>query len=176
MTRTFVLLVALCVAAGCLYGHGAQAQKEKSLSADLTFLFDCKGDAYPPSDGDIEILLMNEQFRVLNKVRLAKEQRIDYPFTMNIVAIDNQRRRIEFDGVPVWAGTYSVRLYTPPPTRHSSDLENDLLVFVSKKLGCGVRQVERHDNGEDAREFFDELFKIAEGWFRQAEDMQRPPI
>ena len=154
----------------------AQAQDGQTIRADLAFHFDCKAEADPPSDGTTERFLEKLGFRVLNKVRLARQQRVMHPFTLDIVAIDDQRREITFMGFPTSPGTYSVGFYSPPPTRHSTELEDALLTFVSSQLGCSVRQIERHENGEEVRSFYDKLFKIREGWFQQAEDMTRPPL
>lgn len=152
----------------------AQSRDVQSLAPDLAFNFTCRGPAEPPSDEAIERFLESKGFRVLNKVRLAREQHIHYPFSMSIVAIDDRRRSIIFQGFPVWPGTYTAVVRSEPPTRHSADLEKDLLGLVSDGLKCAVRQVERHDNGDDARDFYDRLFRIWEGWFREADEMRHP--
>jgi hypothetical protein len=82
----------------------AHAQDVQSIRADLAFHFDCRGEADPPSDGATERFLERLGFRVLNKVRLARQQRVMHPFTLDIVAIDDQRREITFIGFPTSPG------------------------------------------------------------------------
>jgi len=111
----------------------------------------------------------------LNEVRLAKKHHMDFPFDMYIVGIDKQRRMIHFMSISLPTEYFAVQLNSPPPTHHDSDLENAVLVFVSNKLGCQTRQISRGANGEEARDFYERLFQIDEGWFRQADDLERPP-
>lgn len=140
-----------------------------SFGADLAFIFDCKDKADPPSEQAIEQFLEGNGFRVLNKVRLAKEQHVDYSWkTMDIVGLDSARREITFDAGPGDPNAYFVGLYSEPPTRHSTDLENALLELTEKTLGCQNRQVERFENPATARSLYDRSFSQAEGWFQQA--------
>jgi hypothetical protein len=145
----------------------------KSLGADLSFWFRCEGGKQPPSDGAIEVFLRSKGFRVLNKVSLAKAQHVDYPiFTMDIVALDGKRREITFQGFPEQPGDYNVALFSPPPTQHDTALEQELLDFVGTQLQCKTRQLGHSENGKDTLEFYNELFSLAEGWFKEADEMQ----
>src|SRR5690242_19916751 len=116
-----------CLALAVVTAVAAHGQNAQSVQADVAFAFDCKDGTEPTSSDKIQHFLESQHFRVLNKVRLARERRIRYPFTLDIVAIDENRREITFTGFPVSPGTYYAGLYSPPPTRHASDLENSLL-------------------------------------------------
>jgi hypothetical protein len=173
MKRHAITLGALTFAAICSAGSSLQAQKAVSLKPDLAFHFNCEGSSYPPSDTAIEDFLRSRGFNVLNKVRLAKKHHVDFPFNLFIVGIDDQHRMIELESTR--GEFFTVALNTPPPTRHAADLEDAVLKFVSDRLGCRVRQISRGENGDDARDFYEEIFRIRRGWFRQADDMERPP-
>jgi hypothetical protein len=146
-----------------------------SILPDLSINYVCVGNANPPSDDAIEAALLGMGFRVLNKTRLAQEQHVPYLLNQDIVAIDDSHREIRFTQVPTCKAPYFVALYAPPPTRRSTALEERLLTFVTKKLGCELDRVERHENGDDARRFYDEVFAQAEDNFRQADELKRAP-
>lgn len=145
-----------------------------TFGPDLAFIFSCKGKAEPPSDAVIEKFLQDSGFRVLNKVRLAKEQHVDYDWmSMDIEAIDGARRHISFDASPTDPGAYHVGLYSEPPTHHSTTLEDALLGFTEKTLGCENRQISHFDNPAEAKLFYDQTFSMVEGWYQQAAEMQK---
>ena len=170
-----MLLLTMLLPSLCWSAFDAAGQHMISLNPDLSFLFDCTGGSYPPADDAIEHLLQDQGFRVLNKVRLAAKHRVEFPYALYIVGIDSQRRMVVFMSLPFPRGTYSLVLNSPPPTQHATSLEDSLLTFVSRDLGCKIRQTRRDENGPDARDFYDKTFKIREGWFRQADEMERPP-
>lgn len=148
--------------------------KVNSFSADLAFFFNCKDKANPPSDEVIEGFMADKGFRVLNKVRLAKEENADYHWMkMDIIGIDSARRKINFTAFPGQPNTYNVGLWSEPPTRHSTDLENAVLEFTEKTLGCSNYQVQRFQNSAEAKDVYDYSFKETEGWFEQAAEMRK---
>lgn len=145
-----------------------------SFGADLAYIFNCKGKAEPPSDQAIQKFLEDKGFRVLNKVRDAKQLHVDYDWmSMDIDGIDSARRKVSFMAFPDQQNAYFVGLYSEPPTHHSSDLEVALLTFTEKTLGCENRQVERHENPANAKNIYDVNFKTTEGWFKEDADMKR---
>jgi hypothetical protein len=74
--------------------------------------------------------------------------------------------------VPPAQGRYLVGLTTPPPTKRAPQLEDALLEFASKTLGCEVRQVIRGENAADAAEFYNDEIMRVENLFRQAEQLR----
>jgi hypothetical protein len=157
----------------CICAAWAAAQEDRSLSPDLSFWFDCRGDAYPASEPAIENFLAARGFRVLNKVRLARERNVHLHFTLNIVAIDRRQGIVKLMGFPHSDGSYSVGLYTAPPTRRAIETESALLGLVTE-IGCTTRQIARNENSSERIGYYEELFQLYEGWFQQAENMQRP--
>lgn len=148
---------------------------KQGIDADLAFLYRCPGVSGPPADATIGAFLHAQGFRVLNKVSLAKAQHVDYFRTMDIVALDDRHRQIDFGDFPGNPGVYTVSLYSPPPTHHDSGLEQSLVDFVSTQLQCKPSQIEHHENSQDTLEIYNNLFGLAEGWFKEADEMQRSP-
>lgn len=147
----------------------------QGIDADLAFLYRCPAAGKPPSDAMIEAFLHERRFRTLNKVSLAKVQHVDYFRTMDIVALDAKRRQIDFGDFPGDAGVYVVGLYSPPPTHHDSGLEQSLVDFVTTQLQCKPSQIKRRENSQDTLEIYNDLFGLAEGWFKEADEMRRSP-
>ena|SRR5690348_2113750 len=151
----------------------SDSNKADSFSADLAFIFSCTGKADPPSDNAIEQFMVGKGFRVLNKVRLAREQHVDYDWMkMDIIGIDSTHRKMDFTAFPEEPNSYFVRLNSEPPTHHSTDLEDALLGFTENTLGCTNHQIERFQNAANAKEIYDYDFKQTEGWYEQAAEMQ----
>ena len=169
-------VLAICAAVTVWQTCANRTQAADSLMADLAFRFVCEGTSYPVRDETVEIFLADQGFRVLNKVKVQIEHNVTPVFDLSIVGIDSRRRAIHLTAFPHRRGVYWLRLQTPPPTRRSSELEAEILSFVTESLKCGVDQVTRGENGEDARELYDEVFKLYEGWFRQADELKRRPI
>jgi hypothetical protein len=157
--------VALCPA--CKAGGDPHA----ILHADLAFHFVCDDKARTTLERNIEGFLRSKGFQVLNQARTQQEHGV-FLFDLHIIGLDGQRRVADFLALPDSAGRYAVTLNTPPPTQRSGQLEESLLEFVSDKLGCQVRQVNRQTNGAEAKDFHDREIRRIEGLFRQEEELQ----
>jgi hypothetical protein len=142
--------------------------KPTSFGADLAFHFDCKPNA-PVSEHAIEQFMTAQGFRPLDKVRAGKKLDPDFSWMkMDIVAIDDARRQITFKGFADQPDTYAVSLYSEPPTRHSKGLEDALLGFTQKTLGCENREVTHFANPAGAKDLYDHSFSVTQGWYQQA--------
>jgi hypothetical protein len=183
LEAALIRLIALAVwATAFLHVGEVCAQAVLTLRPDLAFHFYCKGDAQPPSEIAIEDFLSSHGFRVLNKVALARKHHVKVPYTMNIVALDKGKRMIEFTTFPVpdpnvivFTNVYFVTLNSPPPTRHDAELEEALIAFTHERLGCESRHIRHGDNGEDAHDLYEQIFKVHAGWFQEAEELEHPP-
>ncbi|MGE5624947.1 MAG: hypothetical protein ACM3ZT_05310 [Bacillota bacterium] len=150
--------------------------KPNSFGADLTFQFDCMGKANPPSEKAIEGFMAAKGFRALDKVRAGKKLDPDFSWMhMDVVGIDSARRQITFKGFADQPETYSVSLYSEPPTQHSKDLEDALLGFTEKTLGCKNDKLAHVDNPAGAKDLYDHSLSVTEGWFQEAAGIQTTP-
>jgi hypothetical protein len=170
MKRGFWVLLALSVSLVLALARGALADSTV-IRADLAFHFVCKDKGRSLLEDDIENFLRREGFKVLNQGRVQREHGV-YLTDLKIIGLDDKRRMINITAVPLADGRYSVGLNTPPPTMHASQLEDALLAFASKTLGCEVRQVSRGDNAADATEFYNDQMKRTENLFRQEEQLR----
>jgi hypothetical protein len=147
--------------------------KPSSFGADLAFSFDCKGKA--PSSQAIQQFMTDKGFRVLDKVGAGKKLDPDFSWMkMDIVGMDSARRQITFKSFADQPDDYHVSLYSEPPTQHSKDLEDALLGFTQKTLGCKNDQVAHVDNPAGAKDLYDHSVSVTEGWFQQAAGIQAP--
>src|SRR5579871_5887556 len=143
--------------------------KPTSFGADLAFQFDCKGKANPPSEHVIEQFITAKGFKPLDKVKAGKKLIPDFSWMhLDVVGIDDARGQIAFKGFADQPDSYSVSLYSEPPTRRSEELEGALLRFTEKTLGCENEHATRLDNPADAKELYDKSFSMTEAWFHQA--------
>jgi hypothetical protein len=150
----------------------AHAQQIRGFSADLSFGFHCESDLRREHiEGSIENFLEQIGFKVLNVVRLRNELKLPPLFSETIIeGIDEiQRRLVYFDSTPFQTGWYTVQFYTPPPTQRDEEIENKLVTFALKTLGCNLgRRIDRRENRPERRDHYDEVFsemrdKIREG-------------
>jgi hypothetical protein len=139
-----------------------------ALSADLAAQFVCGGDERGDLEQKVETFLRGQSFKVLNRAALQRERGMAI-FELDIVALDSDHRIIELASLPTTRGRYAVALTSPPPTRHSTDLEDGLQKWIVEQLGCEIRQVERSENGSDARSFFESEIRRVENLFLEAE-------
>jgi hypothetical protein len=168
--RSFVVLV-LGAATAASPNLPSRADPVQVLSPDLAFHFVCKGKEHLALEDDIGVFLRRQGFKVLNQGRIQHEHGFDLT-DLKIIGLDDKRRMVRIIAVPFSEGRYSVGLNTPPPTRHDPQLEDALLAFASKTLGCHVRQVTRGENAADAREFYNAEVKRTENLFQQAERLR----
>ena len=145
------------------------AVKPNSFGADMSFQSICKGKTKGPSEQAIEQFMTAKGFRPLDKVKAGTKLTPDFSWMkLDVVGIDSARRQIEFKVYADDTETYSVSLYSEPPTQLSKDLEKDLLGFTEKTLGCKNGQVAHVENPAAAKDLYDKSFSVTEDWFRQA--------
>ena len=141
----------------------------RSFSADLTFHFDCVGDASPPSGFSIVHFLRGAGFKAVDIVGVRRERNMRPMMqALYIDAVDSNHRIVNFSASTTKNTSYSVSLYTPPPTSRADALEKAILEFVSSGLRCQTRQVERNKNGPERRAYYDEYFEKVEKRVREA--------
>ena len=147
--------------------------KPNSFGADLAFQFDCKGKS--PSEQDFEQFMTAKGFRTLDKVKAGNKLTPDFSWMkLDVVGIDSARRQMEFKVFADQPDTYSVSLYSEPPTQHSKDLEDGLLGFTKKTLSCKNSKLSHIDNPAGAKDLYDHSFSVTEDWYRQAAGI--PPV
>ena len=151
------------------------AVKPNSFGADLTFHFDCKGKANPPSELAIEQFMTAKGFHALDKVKAGTRLTPDFSWMhMDTVGIDSARRQITFKGFADQPDSYSASLFSEPPTHRSKDLEKDLLDFTEKTLGCKNGKIAHVENPAGAKDLYDKSFSMTEGWFQEAAGIKPP--
>ena len=147
--------------------------KPNSFGADLAYTVDCKGKA--PTVQGFEQFMKDNGFRALNKVAAGKKLTPDFSWMkLDVVGIDDAHRQITFKVFADQPDDYHVGLYSEPPTHHSKDLEDALLGFTGKTLGCKNSQLVHVDNPAGAKDLYDKSVSMTEGWFQQAAG-QAPP-
>jgi len=145
----------------------ADEVKPTNFGADLAFQFDCKGKS--PSEQDFDHFMTAKGFHTLDKVKAGAKLTPDFSWMkLDVVGVDSTRRQMEFKVFADAPDTYSVSLYSEPPTQRSKDLEDDLMAFTKKTLGCKNSQLARVDNPAGAKDLYDHSFSITEGWYSQA--------
>ena len=143
--------------------------KATSFGADLAFQFDCTSKANPPSEQAIEAFMTAKGFKPLDKVKAGKKLTPDFSWMhLDTVGVDSARREIAFKGFADQPETYSVSLYSEPPTQRSQDFEKALLTFTEKTLGCKNGQIHHMENPANAKDLYDKFFGVTQGWYNQA--------
>ena len=147
--------------------------KPNSFGADLAYTVDCKGKA--PTVQAFEQFMKAKGFRTLNKVAAGKKLTPDFTWMkLDVVGIDDAHRQISFKVFADQPDDYHVGLYSEPPTQHSRDLEDALLAFTDKTLGCKNSQLVHVDNPAGAKDLYDKSVNMTEGWFQQVSGVQAP--
>jgi len=141
------------------------------FSPDLSFQFVCKDIGRSDLEQEIERFLREVGFKVLNQGRIQREHDV-FLLATNIVALDGQRRVIDVISVPRAKGKYELRLQSPPPTKRAPPLEDALLKFVARTLGCEAREIIRGENGPDARAYYESRLRAVENLFHEAEELR----
>jgi hypothetical protein len=141
---------------------------DQSVSADLAFNFQCKGEASQEFDETIERFLGESYFDVLNRPRLRRERNMTpLPTEVMIDGLDDSRRMIRIASSGLRVGTYFLQFFTPPPMSHAETFEKQLLALVSDTLGCRVYDVVRNDNSPKKRAFYEEVFRAKQKSFQE---------
>ncbi len=145
------------------------AVKPSSFGADLAFQSTC---AKISSQQAVEAFMTAKGFRTLDKVKAGTKLTPDFSWMKaDVVGIDSARRQMEFKVFADDTETYKVSLTSEPPTQHSKELEDALLGFTEKTLGCKNKEVSHVDNPAGAKDLYDKSFSVTEGWFQQAAGM-----
>ena len=165
------LLVIVCLLSVAPLSSAEQtkaAQRSRSLSADLSFHFECKEGLRSDVEKQIEFFLRGHGFKVLNQAGIQRQHNV-YIFDTDMVALDGDQRMVEVTSVPGADRRYSFGLYSQPPTNHSASLEQEILNFVSENLKCETRQTARKENGEEQKEFYESELRRVQSLFEQAD-------
>jgi hypothetical protein len=165
------LLIMVCLLSVAPLSSAEQtnaAQPSRSLSADLSFHFECKEGLRSDVEKQIEFFLRGHGFKVQNQADIQRQHNV-HIFDTNMVALDGDRRMIEVRSVLGADRRYSFGLYSQPPTNHSVSLEQDILNFVSENLKCETRQIARKENGEEKKEFYESELRRVQSLFEQAD-------
>ena len=142
------------------------AVKPNSFGADLAFQSTC---AKISSQQAVEEFMKAKGFRTLDKVKAGTKLTPDFSWMKaDVVGIDDAHRQMEFKVFADDTETYKVSLTSEPPTQHSKDLEDALLGFTEKTLGCKNKEVSHLDNPAGAKDLYDKSFSVTEAWFQQA--------
>jgi len=163
--RTASVGALLCLVVAC-----SSAPKGSQLP-DLAFWFRCEERANPVLESRIEGFLEFHRFRVLNLGKLQREHGVDID-DLSIEALDQHGRIIDMHAFRESPGNQAVGLYSPPPTKHDSALEEALLNFASKEMGCRTDQITRNSNGPEAAEMHEWNVRRIEGLFNEAEQLK----
>jgi hypothetical protein len=164
----WLVALAMCLTAGAEFGARADSGV---IIPDLAFHFVCEGKDPSELEIKMDIFLRRQEFKVLNKGRIQREHGV-YLTDLTVIGLDSDQRIIEFNSFPFTAGRYSVRLNSPPPTVHATQLESAMLDFAADELGCGVRQVSRGENRADAHAFYNKILGLKESMFLEAERLR----
>jgi len=158
---------------------GARAGSVGGDQADLAFILACKDVSRSALEDAFEAFLKHEGFKVLNLAGVQRKGGV-YLFDVYLIGLDDKHRSVNVISLqpihqvgPPDERHYSVGFRTPPPTQRASDFENALLMFVSKNLGCEARHVERHINGADVADSYEDDVRRMENLFREAEELKR---
>jgi hypothetical protein len=130
---------------------------------------------------NVKQAMFHAGFDVIDRVQLAQEQHVDYPFVTQVDAIDKVGHEIEIstmyiNGVspPPPSGTpfeIDVALYSKPPTHRDTELEQSVREWTTSGLGCSEVKIEQHANGPDAAPAYSIFSGYKRDWIKQARDL-----
>lgn len=147
--------------------------KVGSQAADLAFWAKCESAANPEMEQKIETFLRANGFRVINLAAIQRTKDI-HIFDLYIEAMDAKQRIIDFTSFPTNPGEYAIELYSDPPTRHDDVLEEMMLSFASKGMGCTTHQITRGNNDAEAKGMHRQGVLRMESLFKEAEELGVP--
>jgi len=160
-----------CVLSALLFAGlncSAAGQDVQQLSPDLSFHFVCNNGF---AEARAESFLIDRGFKVLNLGEIRRQHGMP-PFDTKIVALDSSKRLIEITSAPGKDERYAFYVYSEPPTRHSTLLEDDALKFFSQEIGCETRQIARNQNSEQSKHFYESEVKRIEKLFIEAGELR----
>jgi hypothetical protein len=139
----------------------------QGYSPDLTVRFDCPENVTPALEAAIESFLTEKGFRVANLERVRRQFNRGF-FPLEIEAYDNRRWTVHLisfrppSAVPSNSTkrTYTLGVYSPPPTHHDDVLEKDLIDLITQQLKCEIRSSNRRENKPEAASFYDRMYSL----------------
>ena len=158
------LLFYFCVVMGLA---ACAASPGGSESADLAFWFKCPSRADAMLESQFVAFLLQHGFESLNLGAIQRRHGINV-FDLNITAIDQSHRIISIVAFPNTPGKQAVALYSEPPTRHDSRLEESLLNFASIGVACINSQITRGQNDSSVRKLHAHEVQRIKGLFKEA--------
>ncbi len=84
-------------------------------------------------------------------------------FEMTVLPLEADSRRASSGVVRA-----NVALYSPPPTRHDTKIEQAILTMTTSDLGCSAQQIAHNNNRADSGEMYRNTAKLNRGWIDQA--------
>jgi hypothetical protein len=153
----------------------ATAESDRPLLPDLSFYFDCDPKMQRTNVESVVTEVLRElEFRTLNIGRLQRDNGVIL-YNSYIIAIDKNDRMVNVRSFLPNLDSYSVTLYSAPPTQRSLELEATLLSFAEKALDCSVRQIARNQNDSSVGSVFNMEVNRIESLFREAKDLRFGP-
>lgn len=169
MKRIAVFLLAL---AGALWSLQCTPSKSQEVYAsDLAFNVRCVGRNRHQMEQVISDFLLANGFKVLNLGRIQREHNY-HELDVHIIGLDDQQRIIDVSSEPFSTDRFSLGLRSPPPTRHSRELESSLIRFAKDTLRCEVRQISYNNNDASRAQFYEkhEVQRV-KNLFREAAEL-----
>lgn len=169
--RTALILSALVSAGAC-----SCTSSSEGLSPDLNISLDCSQKLSLADEIELETGLYSAGFDVLNRARIARDLRVEFPPAVSIDAIDPKGRIVTVDsfgeGLSNEQGKttfyLNLSLVSRPPTSRDTALETLLEKLAAEVSTCTVAKVERHANNASIEWLYDDIANRTRGWFEQA--------
>jgi|HubBroStandDraft_5_1064220.scaffolds.fasta_scaffold292951_2 hypothetical protein len=148
---------------------------------DMSLRVECPGQPSAQNLSNIKHAMFEAGFDVIDRVQLAEEQHIDYPFVVQIDAIDKVGHEIEVSTMYMKEGIYpppksepfqmDAALYSKPPTHRDAVLEQSIQQWVTSGLGCTIAKVDRYANGPNVEPIYSVFSGNKRDWIKQARDL-----
>jgi hypothetical protein len=138
--------------------------------ADFGFFSNCDYRASPALEEQLIGFLRQQGFDSLNLGAIQRKHGVSL-YDLNITALDSHNRIIEIFALPHTSSKLSFALFSEPPTRHDTQLEQSLLSFASTGIGCRASQVGHGDNGPSAKDFHAQDVRRVQGLFKEAKEL-----
>jgi hypothetical protein len=146
----------------------------------MTLWADCPQRPSAQNLLNIKQAMFHAGFDVIDRVQFAEEQHVDYPFVLQVDAIDKVGHEIsisttQMKDIPQPASSTAfeidVALYSKPPTHHDAKLEQSVREWMTSGLGCSEVKFERHNNRPDAAPTYSLTSGYTRDWIKQARDL-----
>ena len=141
----------------------------QGLAPDMAVRFDCPGNVTPRFESDIETFLTEKGFKVANLERVRRQFNVGF-YPLEIEGYDSRRWMVHLISLNT---TYSLGLYSPPPTQHDAVLERDLIDLITQRLKCTISSLNHSENGPEAKGIFDRVYSTRLSRDREADVCDR---